>query len=145
MHPQSMSTPHQASATDDPLAPFEPAVQAYFRSNYTAPTEVQKQSWPVIAAGEHALITAPTGSGKTLTAFLWALNRFAAGSLKPGHTSVLYLSPLKALNNDIRANLLEPLHALAATPGYPAIRALTRSGDTSSSERQKLLRRPPKF
>jgi ATP-dependent helicase Lhr and Lhr-like helicase len=99
----------------------------------------------VIAAGEHVLATAPTGSGKTLTAFLWALNRFAAGISLPGHTRVLYVSPLKALNNDIRRNLLGPLAALEARGVVPNLRVETRSGDTPQGDRQRMLRRPPEI
>ena len=91
------------------LGLFEPAVREFFHTNFRAPTGVQNASWPVIAAGKHALITAPTGSGKTLTAFLWAINQFVKGELPTGCTSILYVSPLKALNNDIQVNLLAPL------------------------------------
>ena len=96
------------------------------------------------------MITAPTGSGKTLTAFLWALDAFATQRYRTGATRVLYISPLKALNNDIRGNLLEPLAALrtrfeAAGDPFPAIRVLVRSGDTSSGDRQRMLRRPPEI
>ena len=108
------------------------------------------QSWPRIAAGDHVLITAPTGSGKTLTAFLWAINRFATGACVAGATRVVYVSPLKALNNDIRANLLTPLGALrdrfaAAGRTFPQLRVQTRSGDTDTGERQRMLRRPPEL
>ena len=132
------------------LAPFHPHTRAWFESAFAKPTDVQTRSWPVIAAGSHALITAPTGSGKTLTAFLWALDAFASGRYEPGATRVLYISPLKALNNDIQRNLLEPLGALrerfeAAGDPFPAIRVQVRSGDTSSGDRQRMLRRPPEI
>ncbi|MEQ9004174.1 MAG: DEAD/DEAH box helicase [Pseudomonadales bacterium] len=130
---------------NDPLAPFEPGVRQWFREAFAAPTSVQTAAWPVIAAGEHVLATAPTGSGKTLTAFLWALNRFAAGASNPGHTRVLYVSPLKALNNDIRRNLLGPLAALRERGLVGDLRVETRSGDTPQSDRQRLLRRPPEI
>lgn len=132
--------PAQPSAT--PL-PFHDTVKQWFADRYASPTQVQQASWPVIAAGEHTLITAPTGSGKTLTAFLWSLSQFANGAYVPGRTKVLYISPLKALNNDIQRNLLEPLQALESDYGYPQLRVQTRSGDTSQSERQRMLRRPP--
>ncbi len=125
---------------------FEPVVRDYFSANFDTPTSVQRASWPVIARGEHALITAPTGSGKTLTAFLWALNKYASGELQPGVTSVLYISPLKALNTDIRTNLLDPLTALqAAGKNFPDLSVQTRSGDTPQNERQRMLRRPPEL
>ncbi|MDH3642715.1 MAG: DEAD/DEAH box helicase, partial [Gammaproteobacteria bacterium] len=125
------------------LANFDPGIRAWFESNFAAPTAVQEESWPGIAAGKHLLITAPTGSGKTLTAFLWALNQFATGAWEPGQTRVVYISPLKALNNDIQRNLLEPLTSLRDNHGLPAISVQTRSGDTSQNDRQRMLRRPP--
>ncbi len=135
---------------------FHPVIRRWFAEKYGAPTEIQALSWPRIAAGEHLLITAPTGSGKTLTAFLWALNRFATGDLKPGATRVLYISPLKALNNDIQRNLLQPLaelkalfaRELADTPGgaeFPAVQVATRSGDTEPQARRRMLRHPPEI
>ena len=138
-------------------------IRHYFEASFDAPTAVQQASWPLIAAEKNVLITAPTGSGKTLTAFLWALNKFARGELEPGVTSVLYVSPLKALNNDIQKNLLEPLAALKSTTpksnqkstsrsgpsddgaAFPNIFVQTRSGDTPQSERQRMLRRPPEI
>ena len=90
------------AAMTAPLENFLPALQAWFSQRFAAPTAVQQQAWPRIAAGEHVLATAPTGSGKTLTAFLWALHQFATGAWRPGQTRVLYVSPLKALNNDIQ-------------------------------------------
>ena len=125
------------------LEQFHPAIGRWFGERIGTPTDVQQQSWPRIAAGEHVLVTAPTGSGKTFTAFLWALNRFASGDCEPGHTRVLYVSPLKALNNDIQRNLIDPLTTLHADYGLPALRVQTRSGDTGSAERQRMLRKPP--
>ena len=126
-----------------PLEQFHPSVSAWFAGRFAAPTEVQAKAWPRIAAGESVLATAPTGCGKTLTAFLWALNQFAAGVWRPGRTRVLYVSPLKALNNDIQRNLISPLSDLREKHGYPRIRVQTRSGDTSQGERQRMLRQPP--
>lgn len=123
--------------------PFHPSISQWFADNYPAPTPVQTLSWPVIAAGKNALITAPTGSGKTLTAFLWSLSQFAAGAYEPGKTRVLYISPLKALNNDIQRNLLAPLATLREHYDFPQLRVQTRSGDTSQSDRQRMLRTPP--
>ena len=127
------------------LERFEPLVQDYFSDSFTSPTAVQSASWPLIADRNHVLITAPTGSGKTLTAFLWALNKYASGELEPGVTSVLYVSPLKALNNDIQKNLLTPLADLQARGSFPKISVQTRSGDTPQNERQRMLRRPPEI
>ena len=98
---------------------------------------MQKRTWPRIAAGEHVLVSAPTGSGKTLTAFLWALNQLITGAWETGRLNVLYVSPLKALNNDVQRNLLGPLEELkqvfdSAGEAFPPIRVLTRSGDTPS-------------
>ena len=124
---------------------FHPSLQAWFNDRFAAPTDVQARTWPRIADGAHVLATAPTGSGKTLTAFLWSLDRFASGSYRPGRTRVLYVSPLKALNNDIRWNLLGPLGELRQSQGFPEIRVQTRSGDTSQGERQRMLRSPPEI
>ena len=131
------------AAMTAPLENFHPALQAWFSQRFAAPTAVQQQAWPRIAAGEHVLATAPTGSGKTLTAFLWALHQFATGAWRPGQTRVLYVSPLKALNNDIQRNLLTPLQELREGHRFPRLRVLTRSGDTPQGERQRMLRRPP--
>jgi len=122
---------------------FDSAINQWFQNRFNNPTTVQQQAWPVIATGEHALITAPTGSGKTLTAFLWSLDRFASGYWQPGATRVLYVSPLKALNNDIQRNLLSPLSELREQGPFPQIKVQTRSGDTSQNDRQRMLRKPP--
>ncbi len=139
-----MSTPVAGNPTPV-LAGFEPEIRHWFESRFAEPTGVQAQSWPRIAAGEHLLATAPTGSGKTLTAFLWSLNRFASGAWDTGHTRVVYISPLKALNTDIRENLLGPLAELRAVGPFPEVRVQTRSGDTPAGERQRMLRRPPEI
>ena len=125
------------------LDQFDDSIRQWFTSQFDAPTRVQQEAWPVIASGDHALITAPTGSGKTLTAFLWSLDRFASGHWQPGATRVLYISPLKALNNDIQRNLLGPLAELQKRGPFPRIQVQTRSGDTSQSDRQRMLRKPP--
>jgi ATP-dependent Lhr-like helicase len=127
------------------LQSFHPGIRNWFEESFTSPTPVQEQSWTRIAAGENLLITAPTGSGKTLTAFLWALNQFAMQNWLPGQTSVLYISPLKALNNDIQRNLNVPLAALRADIDFPNISVQTRSGDTAQNDRQRMLRRPPEI
>lgn len=135
---------------DDALSPFHPLIRKWFSERMGSPTDIQTQAWPVIAAGGHALVTAPTGSGKTLTAFLWAINQLISGAWGAGQTRVLYVSPLKALNNDIRRNLTAPLEELdavfrAAGEGFPGLRVLTRSGDTPTDERRRMGRRPPEI
>ena len=131
------------SSKSTPVLPFHDSVSAWFSEQFGTPTEVQAASWPHIAAREHLLITAPTGSGKTLTAFTWSLSEFAAGHYNAGRTKVLYISPLKALNNDIQRNLLTPIAQLRGGYGFPELRVLTRSGDTSQGDRQRMLRNPP--
>ena len=130
---------------------FHPLVARWFAERLGAPTAPQAAGWTHIAGGRDTLIAAPTGSGKTLAAFLWAINRLiehaVAGHLDD-HTSVVYVSPLKALGNDIQKNLQQPLaeiQALAKNSGLalPDIRVLVRSGDTPAHERQSMLRRPP--
>ncbi len=132
------------------LALFHPLIREWFETRYGAPTDIQSISWPVIAEGGHCLVTAPTGGGKTLTAFLWTLNRLVTGDLPTGVMSVLYISPLKALGSDVRRNLLVPLSELRELfrqrgRDFPEIRVLTRSGDTPQNERRKMLRRPPEI
>ena len=129
---------------------FHPLIREWFAERVGEPTEVQLLAWPRIAAGEHVLVTAPTGSGKTLAAFLWALDRLISGALPGGQVRVLYVSPLRALNNDIRRNLLQPLEELrlrfeAAGEAMPDVRVLTRSGDTPAEERARMARRPPEI
>ncbi len=132
------------------LTLFHPLVASWFTDQVGVPTAAQQQAWPRIADGEHVLITAPTGSGKTLTAFLWAIDRLVTGAWPCGHTSVLYVSPLRALNNDIQRNLLTPLDQLRSVfersnEDFPTIRVRTRSGDTPQSDRRRMLRHPPEI
>lgn len=136
---------------DGPLDAMLPPVRRWFRRRYGSPTQPQTQGWPPIQRGEHTLILAPTGSGKTLAAFLWGINRIfeqlLADSKLPG-VRLLYVSPLKALNNDIARNLVEPLAGIreAATElgiALPELRTAVRTGDTSAAERQRMLRNPP--
>lgn len=129
---------------------FHPQIAAWFKLRFDKPTEVQSLSWPEIANRQHLLITAPTGSGKTLTAFLWAINQFISKQLETGTTRVLYISPLKALNNDIQRNLLEPLSELRqcfdqTDDAMAEIKVQIRSGDTPQNERQRMLRNPPEI
>lgn len=138
------------NATIIPLSQFHPVIAQWFRDRYKHPTDIQSEAWGHIQAKRHVLVTAPTGSGKTLTAFLWAINELATARLPLGHTRVLYVSPLKALNNDIRRNLLQPLEELGTCfdrtgRKMPEIRVLTRSGDTPFAERRQMLRRPPEI
>lgn len=134
-----------------PLSGFHPVIADWFSKRFGAPTEVQARSWPVIASGQHALIAAPTGSGKTLAAFLSCID----GLFKQGvareledRTQVLYVSPLKALSNDVQKNLQQPLAeiaeaALEAGLLMPEIRVAVRTGDTPVWDRQRMLRQPP--
>ena len=111
-------------------ARFHPLTAAWFAAALGEPTDIQRQAWPRIAAGEHVLAVAPTGSGKTLTAFLHALDSLATGKWPTGRSSVVYVTPLKALGNDVRRNLVVPLAGLrrafeAAGEAFPSIRAAT--------------------
>ncbi len=129
---------------------FHPLIQEWFLSKYKIPTDIQERGWSEIAAGSHTLMTAPTGSGKTLAAFLWSINQLITGQWPVGRVRVLYISPLKALNNDVSRNLTEPLGELKAyfeerSAAFPEINVAVRSGDTSSSDRQKMTRRPPEI
>ncbi|MFH1138123.1 MAG: DEAD/DEAH box helicase [Pseudomonadota bacterium] len=132
------------------LTPFEPLVEQWFLNNLGRPTDIQEQAWPIIARGGHVLVAAPTGRGKTMAAFLWALNQLLFQKWSPGRTRVLYVSPLKALNNDIQRNLLAPLARLRRileqeTGAAPRINVQTRSGDTDQSERRRMLSHPPEI
>jgi ATP-dependent helicase Lhr and Lhr-like helicase len=134
-----------------PLAWAHPLVAEWFVARFGTPTEPQEQGWPEILAGRTTLISAPTGSGKTLAAFLICIDRLVRKALQGelyDRTEVLYVSPLKALGNDIQKNLEVPLGeilALAAERGLlmPEIRTAVRSGDTLVKERREMLKRPP--
>jgi ATP-dependent Lhr-like helicase len=134
-----------------PQALFHPAVAAWFDRNFNAPTAAQAQAWPAIQAGRHTLIAAPTGSGKTLAAFLAAIDALLrqglAGQLE-NETQVVYVSPLKALSNDIQRNLEAPLAGIRdalRAQGLPdvEIRTWVRTGDTPPGERERMRRAPP--
>ncbi len=128
-----------------------PLVQKWFIGKFTSPTEPQEQGWPSILAGHTTLISAPTGSGKTFAAFLICIDKLIRKSLERNllnQTQVLYISPLKALTNDVQKNLLEPLAeilALAKEEGYEMdeIQVSVRTGDTLASERQAMLKKHP--
>ncbi len=143
-------------AGDDSLHDFHPAVQDWFRATFVAPTPAQAAAWPLLRAGRTTLVAAPTGSGKTLTAFLAALNDLIvrgtdcleSGTTLPDETAVLYVSPLKALSNDIQKNLRAPLAGIGAALSdrglrMPEIRTAVRTGDTPQAERAAMARRPP--
>src|SRR5262245_1835499 len=114
------------------LHEFHPALQTWFSERFGAPSPPQLQGWPKIRAGGHVLIAAPTGTGKTLAAFLWAIDSLIRqGDRLADATQVLYVSPLKALGNDIQLNLQGPLTGLREKDAsLPEVRVLVRSGDT---------------
>ncbi|HUK41278.1 MAG TPA: DEAD/DEAH box helicase, partial [Candidatus Acidoferrales bacterium] len=130
---------------------FHPLIQRWFSERFGAPTAAQELGWQSISAGKSTLIAAPTGSGKTLAAFLACIDRLVrkalAGDLRD-HTEVLYVSPLKALGNDIQKNLEGPLSEITQMSGergllMPEIRTAVRTGDTLMHERRAMLKRPP--
>ena len=130
---------------------FHPAVAQWFTGHFVEPTPAQAQAWPAIKAGRHTVIAAPTGSGKTLAAFLAAIDDLVRQGVEDplaDATQVVYVSPLKALSNDIQRNLEAPLAGIRAElrrSGLPdvEIRTWVRTGDTSASERERMRRRPP--
>src|SRR5262249_25623798 len=135
----------------DPTSLFQPAVAEWFGRSFAQPTAAQAEAWPEIAAGRHLLIAAPTGSGKTLAAFLAAIDALVrqglAGRLAD-ETQIVYVSPLKALSNDINRNLEAPLAGIRdilrrqRLPDVE-IRTWVRTGDTAPGERQRMHRSPP--
>jgi ATP-dependent Lhr-like helicase len=130
---------------------FHPAVAAWFNSRFAAPTAAQAEAWPAIKDGRNVLIAAPTGSGKTLAAFLAAIDSLVRQGLETGlanETQIVYVSPLKALSNDIRRNLEAPLAGIGEAlraQGLPEIeiRSWVRTGDTPPGERDRARRKPP--
>jgi ATP-dependent Lhr-like helicase len=134
-----------------PLSRFHSLVDRWFSERFDAPTPPQAAGWAQIARGRDTLIAAPTGSGKTLAAFLWSINELVEAGADGGlrdETHVVYVSPLKALGNDIRKNLNEPLAGIrdlaqSASLELPEIRVAVRSGDTPAHERTMMTRRPP--
>jgi ATP-dependent Lhr-like helicase len=147
---RSMNVVH---SVPDALSDFHPAVASWFRSTFAAATEAQARAWPLIRDGRSTLVAAPTGSGKTLTAFLSAIDELVHegvrhGGTLPDETMVVYVSPLKALSNDIRINLLAPLAGIASElerrqlPPLE-IRTAVRTGDTTQPERVAMRKRAP--
>src|SRR6266704_1766175 len=140
---------------------FHPAVARWFEQAFRSPTQPQARGWPAIQSGRHVLISAPTGSGKTLAAFLASLDVLFREGIEaelPDETQIVYVSPLKALSNDVRKNLQEPLAGIRAllqeTEGRPPsqvygaaseidVRAEVRTGDTTAAQRQALIKKPP--
>src|SRR6059036_4139340 len=130
---------------------FHPLVQEWFQHSFANGTEAQELAWKEIGCGGDVLISAPTGSGKTLAAFLACLDRLVRAGLDGSlldETEVVYVSPLKALSNDIQKNLERPLQEIANLAGakgllMPPIRVAVRTGDTPMAERQQMIKRPP--
>ena len=134
----------------DPLAVFSEPTRAWFTAAFAAPTAPQTEGWPAIAAGDHTLVCSPTGTGKTLAAFLWAIDRLMSqdAAVSDGGTRVLYVSPLRALAVDVEKNLRTPLHGIRLAAERLGVQVHeptvgVRTGDTSAGERRRLVRRPP--
>lgn len=133
-----------------PLSMFAPPVAEWFASTHSQPTETQQRAWPVIARGENLLVTAPTGGGKTLAAFLWTINQLVTGHWPDNQLAAVYVSPLKALNNDIRENLLTPLAEISEIASREGVvlhspRIAVRSGDSTPAERRKIWTSHPEI
>jgi ATP-dependent Lhr-like helicase len=128
-----------------PLEHFHPTIRRWFAGRFGEPTEPQREGWQRIRSGRHTLISAPTGTGKTIAGYLWAIDGLARqGAALEDETEVLYISPLRALSNDVQKNLQGPLAELAEMdPEFPEIRVLVRTGDTPQRERAAMLRKPP--
>ena len=136
--------------TPDPMSQFSPLTRDWFTSTFDAPTPAQQAAWSTIAGGGNALVVAPTGSGKTLSAFLWALDRLA-NTPRPAELKrrcrVLYVSPLKALAYDVERNLCEPLAGMTESArrsgvAEPSVSVSMRTGDTPAEQRRAFARRP---
>jgi ATP-dependent Lhr-like helicase len=138
-------------STSNPLSSFHPIVRQWFEHSFGEPSPPQRLGWPSISAGRNTLILAPTGSGKTLAAFLWGINHLVeqhlGEELQPG-VRILYISPLKALNNDIERNLQAPLEGIKAEARraavhLPTLRTGVRTGDTPQAKRVAMVKHPP--
>jgi ATP-dependent helicase Lhr and Lhr-like helicase len=133
-----LSTGSKSRAKPDPLAPFSAPVRRWFEASFEGPTPAQIGGWEAIADGKNALICAPTGSGKTLSAFLWGIDRLSRHEGRAPGVRLVYVSPLKALSYDIERNLRAPLRGIGAD-----ISVGLRTGDTSQAERRAMRRHPP--
>ncbi|MCW8138258.1 MAG: DEAD/DEAH box helicase, partial [Planctomycetota bacterium] len=123
---------------------FHPTIQRWFEQRFSGPTPPQARGWPLIQQGRNVLIAAPTGSGKTLAAFLAGIDALLREPELPDTTCILYISPLKALSNDVQKNLEQPLEQLRALdPALPEVRVLVRTGDTPASQRAAMSKRHP--
>ncbi|MDR1706266.1 MAG: DEAD/DEAH box helicase [Clostridiales bacterium] len=134
----------QETQMNDNLSYFDPLTRDWFRNTLGEPTDAQKEAWPAIASGRHVLVSAPTGTGKTLSAFLVYIDRLLA-SAREGKLEhklyLIYVSPLKSLAGDIRENLRRPLDGI--TKGQGGLNVAIRTGDTSAAERRKMAKSPP--
>ena len=135
--------------SSDPLAPFHPATRAWFEAVFLEPTKPQQMGWPAIARGESTLILAPTGTGKTLAAFLWCIDRlmFHVPADAPPRCRILYISPIKALAIDVERNLRSPLIGISQSAQKMGVahhepQIFIRTGDTPAGERARFGRRP---
>ena len=128
-----------------PLTGFHPTIQRWFSQRLGEPTEPQRAGWPLIRQGRHTLISSPTGTGKTLAAYLSAIDSLVRqGDALKDEMEVLYVSPLRALSNDVQKNLQIPLRELREMdPSLPEVRVLVRTGDTSQKDRGAMVRKPP--